>query len=120
MKMIVSCIFGLIITTLVVAQALRNQPPEPDKLVAYIKKETHGGKLDFRSVLKDSVSEVIYYKGVGFNKKDYYVFVWGQSVGELGLPSSENATKLWEEIHCQKLTMSQRTALIIGFEKKIK
>ncbi|MGC1241339.1 MAG: hypothetical protein WA874_07115 [Chryseosolibacter sp.] len=120
MKIIFSIIFGLIITTLVVAQTLRNPQPDLAETTAYIKMETLGGKLDFRSFLSDSVNTVIYYKGVGFNKNDYYVFLWGQSVGELGLPSSENAAKLWEEIHDQKLTMPQKTALRIGFEKKIK
>ena len=120
MKLILSSLFGLIITTLVFAQTLRNQAPDLAETIAYIKRETLGGKLDFRSVLNDSLSVVIYHKGVGFNKNDYYVFLWGQAVSDSGLSSSEFAAKLWEEIHTQKLTMPQKTALMIGFEKKIK
>lgn len=120
MKLILSSIFGLIVATLVFAQTVHTQRPDLTETIAYIKKETLGGKLDFRSVLNDSVSVVVYHKGVGFNKNDYYVFLWGQAVSDSGLSSSEYAAKLWEEIHNQKLTMPQKTALMIGFKKKIK
>lgn len=118
--LILSGIFGLIVATLIFAQTVHTPRPDLTETIAYIKKETLGGKLDFRSVLNDSVSAVVYHKGVGFNKNDYYVFLWGQAVSDSLLPSSEYGARLWEEIHDQKLTMPQKTALVIGFEKKIK
>ena len=104
---------------MIVAQTLEKKSDKTAGTIEYIKKETIGGKLDYRSVLKDQ-DQVIDHKGVRFNKNDYHVFLWGESVGALGVESTDKAAKLWEEIHGQKLTSPQRTALRIGFEKKIK
>jgi hypothetical protein len=121
MKIMISSIVGLVvIATVIFAQ---NPGKEKDKIAAtieYIKRETIGGKLDFTSVLKEPDYLPIDHNGTRFNKKDYYVFLWGQAVGDLGLESTEKAVTLWEEIHAKKLTWPQRTALKIGFEKKIK
>lgn len=121
MKIAITAIASLIIiTTVMFAQ---NRDKEKDKLadtIEYIRKETIGGKLDFTSVLKETDHPTIDHKGVRFNRNDYYVFLWGEAVGELGLASSEDAARLWEEIHGKKLTGPQRTALKIGFEKEIK
>ena len=121
MKTTISIIVGLIIiTTVMFAQ---NADKEKDKIgntIDYIKKETLGGKLDFTSVLKGSDNFPIDHKGVRFNRNDYYVFLWGEAISDLGLKSSEEAIGLWEEIQGKKLTGPQRTALRIGFEKRIK
>ena len=117
----VSCIVGLVI--IVTVMFAQNPNKEKDKIAAtieYIKRETIGGKLDFTSVLKGPDSLPIDHNGTRFNRNDYYVFLWGQAVGDCGLESTEKAVKLWEEIHGKKLTGPQRTALKIGFEKKIK
>lgn len=121
MKIAITAIASLIIITTAMFAQIGDK--EKDKLtdtVEYIRKETLGGKLDFTSVLKETDYPTIDHKGVRFNKNDYYVFLWGQAVGELGLTSSEDAARLWEEIHEKKLTGPQRTALKIGFEKEIK
>jgi len=60
------------------------------------------------------------HNGVRFNINDYYVFLWGQAVSDLGLETSEKAVRLWEKIHGKKLTSPQRTALRIGFAKALK
>ena len=119
MKIIVSSIIGLAITSIVIAQTLEKKGDKAPDRIEYIKKETIGGKLDYRSVLSNP-DQVVDHKGVRFNKNDYYVFLWGESVGELGIESYDKAAKLWEEIHAHKLTSPQRTALRIGFEKEIK
>lgn len=121
MRIMVFSIVGLgIIATVMFAQ---NPNKEEDKIAAtieYIKRETIGGKLDFTSVLKEPDHLPIDHNGIRFNKNDYYVFLWGQAVGELGLASTEKAVRLWERIHGKKLTGPQRTALKIGFEKELK
>ena len=128
MKIAITSIVGLvIITTVMFAQSLEKQAQNLDKerdkiadTIAYIRKETIGGKLDFTYVLKEPGFLPIDHQGVRFNRNDYHVFLWGEAVGDLGLESSEKASKLWEEINGKKLTRPQRIALRIGFDKKIK
>ena len=121
MKIIIPAIVGLIIlTTVMFAQNLDKQKVKVTDTIEYIKRETLGGKLDFRSVLKNPGEVITHDSGVRFNKKDYYVFLWGQAVSEMGFESTADASNLWEEIHGKKLTGPQRTALKIGFEKKLK
>ena len=120
MKMIISSIVGLIaLTTVMLAQTLDKQNAKKADVIAYIKRETIGGKLDFRYVLKNPSQVITDDNGVRFNKNDYYVLLWGRAVRDLGLESSDQAARLWEDIHAQKLTGPQRTALRIGFDKKM-
>lgn len=121
MKVAISGIVGLVIvTTVIFAQRPGKSTESVFGVVEYIKKETIGGKLDFTSVLKEPGFLPVEHKGVRFNRNDYPVFLWGEAVSDLGLESSAKATILWEEIQGKKLTGPQRTALRIGFEKKIK
>jgi hypothetical protein len=121
MKIAISGIVGLVIVTAVVfAQRLDKSKDSIGDTIEYIRKETIGGKLDFTSVLREPGSLPIDHKGVRFNRNDYPVFLWGEAVSDLGLESSAKASILWEEIHGKRLTGPQRTALRIGFEKKIK
>lgn len=119
MKTIAPFIVGLIIiSTVVFAQNLNPDKHELMDVIEYIKRETIGGKLDFKAVLKNPGEVITHSNGVRFNKKDYHVFLWGQSVRKLGFTSSDKAANLWEEIHGEKLTIPQRTALRIGLEGK--
>jgi hypothetical protein len=119
MKAIMASIVGLIIViTVVFAQKPDQAKQEATDAIEYIKQETIGGKLDFRSVLENPGEVITHSNGVRFNKKDYYVFLWGESVRELGVLSTEKAVSLWEEIHGSKLTGPQRTALSIAVEGK--
>jgi hypothetical protein len=120
MKTIISSVVVIIIaiTTIVFAQKPDREKSNVADTVEYIRKETIGGKLDFSSVLKSPGVVITHTNGIRFNKNDYYVFLWGQAVGELGVESSDKAARLWEEIHGKKLTGPQRTALKGGFEKK--
>ena len=113
-----SAVVLIVITTVLLAQ---NQDPEKQPttdVVQYIKQETIGGELDFRGVLENPGEVIAHSNGVRFNKKDYHVFLWGESVRRLGFTSSDKAARLWEEIHAEKLTGPQRTALRIGVERK--
>jgi len=110
----------IIISTILLAQKPHTKKDVTADKIEYIKKETIGGKLDFTSVLREPGFLPIEYEGVRFNRNDYHVFRWGQAVGDLGLESSAQAATLWEKIHDRKLTGPQRTALTIGFEKKLK
>lgn len=121
MKTIIASIVGLVIMiTVIFAQSVDKNKDTIADTIKYIKKETIGGKLDFTSILKETDGLLIDHDGVRFNKNDYYVFLWGQAVSDLGLESSESAAKLWEKIHDKKLTGPQRTALRIGLEKQLK
>jgi hypothetical protein len=121
MKIALSSIVALLI---IAAVTLAQRPDKKTGNVAdtieYIKRETIGGKLDFTSVLKEPGFLPIDYNGVRFNRNDYHVFLWGQAVSDLGVESTDEAARLWEDIHQKKLSSPQRTALKIGFEKKLK
>jgi len=121
MKIIVPGIVGLIIiTTVMFAQNLDKEKGKATDTIEYIKRETLGGKLDFRSVLESPGEVITHDSGVRFNKNDYYVFLWGEAVSDMGLGPTSSASNLWEHIHGKKLTGPQRTALKIGYEKKLK
>ena len=121
MKIVISSFVGLvIITTVIFTQSIDKKKEAIADTIEYIKKETIGGKLDFASVLKETDGLLIDHNGVRFNINDYYVFLWGQAVSDLGLETSEKAVRLWEKIHGKKLTSPQRTALRIGFAKALK
>ena len=121
MKTAITGIIGLVvITTVIFAQRPDKEKDKTAETIEYIKAETIGGTLDFTSVLNKPDDSPIDHKGVRFNKNDYYVFLWGQAVSDLGVESSNQAAQLWEEIHDKTLTGPQRTALKIGFEKEIK
>ena len=110
----------IVVTTVMIAQNLDKGKTKSTDTIEYIKRETIGGKFDFRYILKNPDVVIVHDDGTRFNKNDYYVFLWGRAVSDLGLKSTDNAARLWEQIHAQKLTNPQRTALKIGFEKKIK
>ena len=121
MKTIISCIIGLtILSTVMFAQNRGKQHDALADTIEYIRKETLGGKFDFRSVLNSPAEVIRHSNSVAFNKNDYHVFLWGRAVSDLGLESTDQAARLWEQIHGKKLTGPQRTALKIGFEKKVR
>lgn len=87
----------------------------------YIKKETIGGKLDFKKVL-DSEGEgntLLVYDGIAYNSKDYSILLWGQAVKRLGVKSVKDAIILWESIYEREMTTSEKKALKNGFKAKI-
>jgi len=88
--------------------------------VAYIKKETIGGKLDYNKVLANEKAPFFLYEGVAYNKKDFAIFLWGKKLKTMGISSSKNAAELWEEINNKYLTEPERKALIAGFDSKAK
>lgn len=121
MKIAIASLAGLvIITTAIFAQRPDRKSEQGNDTLEYIKKETIGGKLDFTAVLQQPDDFPIEHNGVRFNKNDYYVFLWGKAVTDMGLESTDDAARLWEKIHGKKLTNPQRTALKIGFEKQLK
>ncbi len=88
--------------------------------VAYIKKETIGGKLDFNLLLEKETQGLFIYDGVAYNKKDLAIYLWGKSVKNLGISSSKKAAALWEEINKRPLTDPEKKALTSGFNNKSK
>lgn len=87
---------------------------------AFIKAETIGGKLDFNKVLEKEDQQFFLYDDVAYNKKDFAIFLWGQTVHQLGVSSVTNAVSLWEEIYGRKLTAPEEVALKKGFASKSK
>ena len=88
--------------------------------VDYIKKESIHGTLDFNQVLEKETQMLFLVEGVGYNKKDFAIYLWGKKVKAIGLKSTKEAVKLWEEIHHRPLTAPEKKSLISGFESKDK
>lgn len=84
----------------------------------YIKKETIGGKLDFKIALEKETTPFFLQDGVAYNKKDFAIYLWGKKVKMLGISSAKKAAKLWEEINNRELTTPEKKALEKGFDSK--
>ena len=105
-------VIGLFFTTLTFGQV-----KDP---IGYIKKETVGGNLDFNLILEKENKGFYLYDGIAYNKKDFAIFLWGQAVKRLEVPSSKKASKLWTEIHKRELTGPEKKALVRGFGAETK
>ncbi len=101
-----------------IAKQLTAPEEEIKDPVAYIKRETIGGKLDFNRVLENEQQSLLVYDGVAYSKKDFAIYLWGKKVRSLGISSVKNAIKLWEEINKRALTEPEKKALTTGFNSK--
>jgi hypothetical protein len=122
MKMKAMSLFavGFLISMSVFAQADSVKHDMVDDPIAYIKRESIGGKLDFNLVLaKENKNGFYVHDGIGYNRKDFAIFLWGQKVMRLGISSSKKAVKLWEEINGRDMTAPEKKALLKGFKKVI-
>jgi hypothetical protein len=108
--------FTLLITTAAFSQVQVNAPRSAGETLEHIKKESIGGKLDFGAKLDPK--EMYVFEGVGYNHKDFGIFLWGQAVKRLGVESAKKAAALWEEINARVLTKPEKKALLRGFDAK--
>ncbi len=97
---------------------------ENDKITnpeEYIKKETIGGKLDFKKLLESEGhgSSLQLFDGIAYNPKQFSILLWGQAVKKLGISSVKDAIKLWENIYNIEMTTPEKDALTKGFEAEI-
>ena len=94
---------------------------QQEEIVAYIKRQSIGGKLDFTEVVEKQAngSPFIRYGNILYNKKDFALLMWGAKVKTLGLENIEEINQLWEEIFKRPLTDAEKRALKTGFELKI-
>jgi Flp pilus assembly protein TadD len=91
-----------------------------NNITEYIKKETIGGELDFNKKLEKKQQGLFLYDGVAYNKKDFAFYLWGKKVKLLGLKTTEEAVKIYEELANRKLTDPEKKALINGFKSEKK
>ncbi|MBO2011009.1 hypothetical protein [Hymenobacter negativus] len=89
-----------------------------ENISQYIRKESVGGALDFKKSLEKDEHAFFLYGSFAYNKKDFSIFLWGKKVKNLGLASSKEAVKLWQEIYNHQLTAPEEKALVRGFETK--
>jgi hypothetical protein len=87
-------------------------------LTEYIKKETIGGELDFNKVLEKEQQAFFLHDGVAYNKKDFAFYLWGKKVRILGLNSSDEAIKIYEELADRNLTDPEKKAITNGFKSE--
>ena len=81
--------------------------------IDYIKKETIGGKLDFKKL----------YIGYGEENAEYKVYLysvstWAYAVKDLGIENRRDIIKLWEEIHKRKMTKDEKKAIDLGLKEE--
>lgn len=88
------------------------------KLTEYIKEETIGGELDFNKVLEKEEQAFFLHDSVAYNKKDFAFYLWGKKVKMLGLKSSDEAIKIYEEVADKQLTDPEKKAITNGFKNQ--
>jgi hypothetical protein len=119
MKITIISIIGIFFTTLTFGQ-VKDSLSKAEDPIEYIRKESIGGKLDFKVTLEKEKKGFYLYDGIAYNQKDFAIFLWGQAVKRLGIPTRKKASKLWEEINKRELTKPEKNALTRGFNMEIK
>lgn len=109
-------VFFLFIGGFVFAQ---DDPENLSSIIDYIKSESLGGALDFEQEMKNDEQSFYAFNKIIYNRKDFAIFKWGIAVKHAGLPNSDMAIDIWEEIWQRTLSESERKALIRGFETKL-
>lgn len=88
--------------------------PVKAEVLDYIEKETIDGHLDFNKLLEQKDQSFFLFEGVVYNKNDYAILIWGNSLRRLGIKSAKKAKNLWEKIHQNELNNFQAAALKKG------
>ena len=101
------------------ASYLMNSQKKIEDPIKYIEKETIGGKLDFFKALEKENQTFYNLGSVIYNKKDFSILLWGQSVKKIGIGSEKKAIKLWEKIHKRKLSKPEMRALKNGYNAEL-
>jgi hypothetical protein len=89
-----------------------------EDVLSYIKRESIGGKLDFKKKLESELQFLYVSEGFAYNKKDFAIYLWAKAVSHLKIQSAAKAAKLWAEINHRALARAERDALIRGFNSK--
>jgi hypothetical protein len=85
----------------------------------FIRKETIGGKLDFKKILiaKGNGNKLIVANGIAYNTDQFAIYLWGKAVQEVGLKTLKEAQTLWESINKREMTAPESNALKNAFKK---
>lgn len=89
---------------------------ENKAIVDYIRKESVGGKLDFKKFLEEKDTPFIRLGNTLYNKKDFAILLWGKAVNTIGIKKLEEAISIWKEINKRKLSEPELKAIKTGFE----
>ncbi len=88
-------------------------------VLAYFKKETIGGKLDFAKNMKDDKSPFYLLEKTLYNRKDFSVLLWAQAIKKTGKFQKKEAMFLWEQIKNRNLTKSEKKAFTKGYKMSL-
>lgn len=88
--------------------------------MAYLRRESLGGKLDFEKSLANTAAanEVFNHEGMALSRSEYAAYLWGQAAAQLGVKSMAEAKLLWVELYQKPLLPEIETALGQGFKTK--
>lgn len=85
-----------------------------------IEQTKEGGKLDFFTEIKGhEMDGVQIKKGVFTTKSGIALYKWGRENFELGVNTSDDALKIWEEIKARKPNQREIEYIIMGFNKEL-
>lgn len=85
-----------------------------------IEQTKEGGKLDFFTEIKGhEMDGVQVKKGVFTTKSGIALYKWGRENYELGVNTSDDALKIWEEIKARKPNQREIEYIIMGFNKEL-
>ena len=92
---------------------------DKETVLEYFRTETIGGKLDFEMKMKDDKRSFYLINKVMYNRKDYGILLWAQTIKQTQKFSKKQAIKLWEEIKSKKITKSEKKAFNKGFNMEL-
>lgn len=88
---------------------------DKETVLKYFRAETINGKLDFELKMKDDEAPFYRVENVLYNRKDFGILLWAQSIKQTEKFSLKEAIKLWEEIKQRKLSKPEKRAFKKGF-----
>lgn len=97
-------------------QLVESKGPEKEDPAEVLRRESIGGKFDFKKQLEKEDHAFFLLEGVSYNKDHFAILLWGQTALQLGIKSAKKAKKLWQEIYDRKMNKAEEKALIKGFE----
>lgn len=87
-----------------------------DDPIAFAKKESKGGLMDFNMQMKNQKSQLFLFDGVAYNMEDFGILLWGMAANNIGFSKLKEAKKVWEEIYGKELSGPDWKAFKRGFK----
>ncbi|MFC2111256.1 hypothetical protein ACFLQ5_02260 [Bacteroidota bacterium] len=84
--------------------------------IEYAKKESINGTMDFEKVLENEKGWLFVFDGIGYNKDNFKILLWGIVAKKIGITSLKIAKETWESIYNRPLSGSELKAFKKGYK----